>query len=390
MDNAAWFTRQLRLLRDDVIWTAEIALREISSREEELFLQWSDQAARDYRARYGALRREVEDETLDALHELVSTLEGLERSIVGISHEMRWVDGRLTEARQLNRLVDTHIENVHRHIGDSETHTAQVEQKIEQAQEAMQRALELLSSADSVDSGAGVGTEAVPEPTPERDTSPVPLPYDLDLVPSEDVEPEGMCIGSGAVGEPQWSTLGTGVGEESGGRSWNESPIPAPSTPAPALTPSYRYSPTLQSGLTCSDCGGGSSTPSWALRQGDDILLAFSTGSPAGALPFLGTSPAPASSYLSLQLGSDSKWRTPLGFGTVPKSYDLKIGTSSFSSGSGGFAYAPSIGVQPLEAGLSSGGGPSMAPSQISDGIGVAAAPGAWAGAFGNTCSLAS
>ena len=69
--------------------------------------------------------------------------------------------------------------------------------------------------------------------------------------------------------------------------------------------------------------------PSWASRRGDELFLGFSTMGPPGALPFLRTAPAPAVSYLRLQLGTDSVWREPPGFGTVPASFRLNMSTST-------------------------------------------------------------
>lgn len=380
MDNAAWFTKQMRHLRDDVVWVTERALTEISSREEELYLLWSDQVARDYRTRYGALRLEVQTEALQALREIVAALEVLETSLAGVSQSIGMVDARLTEARHLHDRVNAHIENAHRHIDDSEMHTGQVERKIIQAHDAMHRAIQLLSSTESADSTAG----------PERGVSPFAQQCGSQHTPSEGVQTVDVRNISGARRDPLRDSKGIGVWGASGGFDQIGLPMPPPIAPAPTLTSPCGLSSALQIGPTGLDSSVGSATPSWAFRQGNDLVLGFSTVSPPGALPFLGTSPAPASSYLSLRLGSDSNWHTPLGFGTVPTSYDLKIGTGSLSLGWGGFEQAPPISVSSPDIALSTGGAPSMVPIQGFGDMGVDAAPSTWGGVFGSTCCLSS
>jgi hypothetical protein len=104
-------------------------------------------------------------------------------------------------------------------------------------------------------------------------------------------------------------------------------------------------------------------SPSWAYRQDDHMFLAFSTGSPPGALPLLGTTPAPAYSYLELQLSTSGRWTPPLSFETVPKAYSLAMGTSSLSLGHSAFEYAPPMSISPPVGGslsICSGGGSSM------------------------------
>ena len=381
MDNAAWFTRQMRHLRDDVVWVAERTLEEISWREEELYLLWSDQAARDYRTRYGELRQEVQAEALQTLREIVAALEVLETSIRRVSQNMLVVDAQLTEARHLHDLVNSHIEIAYRHIGDSEMHTGQVERKIEQAKDAMQKAIHLLSSIESTDSTAG----------PERGLSPFVQQSGSQQGPSERAQIVDVRNISGAEREPLWDLKGMGLGGAYGGVNNISLPLVSPIGPASSLGSSCGLSSSaLQVGSSGLDSSIGSATPSWAFRQGNDLTLGFSTVSPLGALPFLGTSPAPASSYLSLRLGTDSKWHTPLGFGTVPTSYDLKIGTSSLSLGTGGFEHAPPISISSPDCALSTGSEPSRAPIQGFGGMGLDVAANTWGGASGSTCSLSS
>jgi hypothetical protein len=121
-------------------------------------------------------------------------------------------------------------------------------------------------------------------------------------------------------------------------------------------------SPTPMIGTSALSTDNRGVSPTWACRQGDQLLLAFSTAAPPGALPFLASTPAPASSYLSLRLTSASRWETPPSFGTVPRSYNLSIGTCPLSLGQSSFQYAPPVSVSPASGSLplSTGGGLSM------------------------------
>ena len=91
-------------------------------------------------------------------------------------------------------------------------------------------------------------------------------------------------------------------------------------------------------------------TPSWVFQRGAELILGFGTIGPPGALPFLATVPAPASSYLSLRLGSDLQWHTPPGFGTVPASHTLRLSTGALNLSTGAFQYVPPLSILPLGA----------------------------------------
>lgn len=86
-------------------------------------------------------------------------------------------------------------------------------------------------------------------------------------------------------------------------------------------------------------------SPSWVRREGDRMLLGFSTVAPVGALPWLGTAPTPTTSYLNLELSTADKPVLPLGIGTVPATYDLRMGTGAISVGPSAFEYAPSLSI---------------------------------------------
>lgn len=117
-----------------------------------------------------------------------------------------------------------------------------------------------------------------------------------------------------------------------------------------SVSPVASFSTVSRHGLN----SASSYAPHWATRSGDRMILGFSSSAPIGAMPYLNSSPTGTSSYMSLQLGSDSQWRTPLGFGSVSRSYDV-----SFASGGG----LPQ--VAPAGPSLASGGANTLSSSHF-------------------------
>ncbi len=126
-----------------------------------------------------------------------------------------------------------------------------------------------------------------------------------------------------------------------------------------ALAPHSAFAPRGPSMLATSP---QSFSPAWARREGNELLLGFSTVAPPGALPFLGTGPVPTSSYLRLGLGTaGTGWTTPLGFGTTPSSYTPSLGSPTLGFGNRGYDILPQISLTPSRGGLglATGGLPS-------------------------------
>jgi hypothetical protein len=150
--------------------------------------------------------------------------------------------------------------------------------------------------------------------------------------------------------------------------------------------------PTLGTGVShLSTTGATGVSPGWAYREGNRMLLGFSTVSPAGALPWLGTAPSPTTSFLNLELSTSGKWVRPLGIGTAPApSYDLKMSTSALSVGPSAFEYAPSLSISSggSSPSLASGGG-SFAPCGSFGGYDFGGGMGG-VGGFGGGCALGS
>ena len=379
MDNAAWFKHQLSHWRDNVAWTTERMLTEISLRENELYALWNDQAARDYRARYGMMKEEVQIEVIRSLRKIVTAMESLETAIADVTQHIQIVHAQLSEAHSNTNRVSDHIERAYKNIDDYELHSSHVGIKIEQALLEMERALHLLSFSETSDKPNRTDYE---KSSSHIHQSQVGNSYS-ELYNAIDISESS---GTGIV--PLWNT--ERINELHSDSGFNGVPVESAQYTTPCFSSLCSLTSSCYNNAMNPESSIGSIMPSWAFRHGKELMLGFSTAAPSGALPFLGTSPAPASSYLSLRLGSDSKWHTSLGFGTVPASYDLKIGTSSLNLGGSCFEYAPPINVASLGLGLSTGGGLGISPMQAFGSVGMDIGNNTLGGGFGNTCCLSS
>lgn len=194
----------------------------------------------------------------------------------------------------------------------------------------------------------------------------------------------------GAVSPGMRGSLATFIPWTSPEIGW---PVRSPIESPPSLAGLGGVSfPTLGTGvLNLSTTGATGVSPGWAYREGIRMLLGFSTVSPAGALPWLGTAPTPTTSFLELELTTSGKWARPFGLGTTPApSYDLKMSTGPLSVGHSAFEYAPSISVSACGASpsLASGGGLS-APCGSFGGYGFGGGMGG-VGGFGGGFALGS
>ena len=126
-------------------------------------------------------------------------------------------------------------------------------------------------------------------------------------------------------------------------------PLVEPTGQTPIETGSRRL-PMIQSVST--SASPEEYTPTWAYRDGQQLILAFSTGSPPGSLPYPASSFGGASSFLPFEMNTAGRWEEPLSFGTASGAHDLRMGTSALSLGVSAFEFAPPIQAPPSGGGL--------------------------------------
>jgi len=325
LDN--WLTQQIQFYGDQVLWTLAHALADISSREDETYLFWDDQAALYYRQRFGNMRRQIEEELMQQLNKIHEDAKTIEESVRNSARIAESINCFLLEVEHSFNMLMCMIEHSSNYLMSISRYCNAADNNIDKAQRAIEKARLLLANDPSV--GIGIELDFMPEHVESRDDKivldNVPIGHELQRFSSDN-----------------YKSVGPGLEHSNLASLSSSSNYPKLSS----FNPINMNTNGINSGLTTANQTGG--LTSCRFSTSNSSCLGLSTGASTNVMPTIGHS----------------------GLGLITSGGTFMMGSSRLGLvTNGGTIMMPSLGHAGL--GLITGAGTIMMPSLGPSGLGL-------------------